>query len=103
MTLDKVLPCNSHVDDGCFANLVRRVCNPAAATAIVVDLGWVVIDAAAELTGGGKGGRAQQWEGGEGASKEANKSLLFLSSMSTATAVELTATESRTAVGSTRQ
>jgi hypothetical protein len=48
--LDEVLPCASHVDDWCVANLVRGGCDPAAAVAIVADLGRTAADAAVELT-----------------------------------------------------
>ena len=55
--LDKVLPCVSHVDNGCIANLVRRGCDLTVAAEAVVG-------AAAELTVGGEGGGAQQRERG---------------------------------------
>ncbi len=32
--LDEVLPCTSHMDDGCIANMVHGGCNPASAAAM---------------------------------------------------------------------
>jgi hypothetical protein len=52
------------VDDGCIVNLVHGGCDPAAAAAIVANLGWVAVDAAAELALGGKGGEGTTTEGG---------------------------------------
>jgi hypothetical protein len=50
------------MDDGCVVDLERGGCNSAVATAIVVEMGRAVVDATAELAGGGKGGGAQQRE-----------------------------------------
>ncbi len=58
------------IDDGCGANLVHGGCNPAAAAAIVANLGWAAADVAAELAVGGKGGGGTTMGGGEEASKD---------------------------------
>jgi hypothetical protein len=89
--LDEVLV--GCVHDGCIANLVRGGCNPAAAAAIVANLGQVVANATAELAVGGKGGRGTTTRGGEEASKDGSPSLLVLMLM--ATAAELKVVGSR--------
>ncbi len=100
--MDKVLPCAGRVDDGCVANLVRGWCDPAAATAIVADLGRAAVDAAALLAGDGDGGEGG---GNEGwiiflVVIDVNVDIKLLMSMLTAmaTAVESKAAESRTAI-----
>jgi hypothetical protein len=72
-TSDVVPTCANHVDDGCVADLVRGGCNPAAAAAIVVNLGWVMVDAAAELVGGGEGGGGTTMGGRGGGIKGGQK------------------------------
>jgi hypothetical protein len=68
-------------------------CNPAAAAAIVADLGLAAVDAAVELVIRGKGREGTTIGGGEEALKYG--SLLLLSSMLTATAAELKAAGGR--------
>jgi hypothetical protein len=65
------------MDDETFANLVHRGCNPAMATAIVADLGWVVVDAAAEPLTGGKGGGGTTM-GGRGGSIKGGQRIIIV-------------------------
>ncbi len=66
MASDEDLPCASRMDDGCVANLVHGWCDPAAAVAIVADLGQAAAEAAAVLAGGCKGGGGTTTGGGGG-------------------------------------
>jgi hypothetical protein len=104
------LSCTCCMDDGCVAILVRRWSDPAAAAAIVTDLGRVVADVAAVLTGGGKGGGGMTTGGGGGGIKgwiivlvivgvDVNIELLTSKSTATVMVAELKAAESRTAIG----
>jgi hypothetical protein len=99
---DKVLPCTGRVDDGCIADLVHGGCDLAAAAAIVVNLGRVVANAAAELTVGGKGGGSRTTGGGEEASKDGSALLLSSTLKANATAVELKARGGRVKDGRLR-
>ena len=74
---DKIMLCTGCVDDRCVVDLIPKGCNPAAAMAIVADLGQAAADAAAKLAGGGEGGGGTT-TGGGGASKDGS-SLLSLS------------------------
>jgi hypothetical protein len=106
------------MDDGCIADLVREWCDPAAAAAIVADLGWVeqTPQRCSRVMAREGGDTTTRGEGGGIKGRiiirvvldvyvDVELMTLTLMSMSTLTsmAVELKAAEPRTAVGSAGQ